>query len=96
MAPELPSVPTGLRSLTGTLLGYALLGLGIAMVGVTGFELLLASGDPRAGTPLGLPQVALGLLLGSVGYLLLSRVAGSEEGDEESTAQSAHMYMFDT
>lgn len=94
---RLPSlVPRSVRSLAATGVGLASLGLGVAMVGATGFELLLASGAADRAARLGLPTLGLGLALVAVGYAALSRMVGATDGEDGQGGQEADMYLFDT
>jgi hypothetical protein len=90
-----------LASVGGTLLGYGLLALGIAMVGLTAYQLLFAAGRALE-TPVSVgPQAGVGLALGAAGYLLLGRTLdadtdSSEPDVEPSKARAADAYEFDT
>ncbi|WP_415378778.1 hypothetical protein [Halosimplex sp. TS25] len=89
-----------LVSVGGTLLGYGLLALGVAMVGVTAYELLFASGRTLASAQAS-PRAVVGLALGAAGYLVLrytlDRDADVDEPDvEPSEASAADAYQFDT
>jgi hypothetical protein len=89
-----------LVSVGGTLIGYGLLALGVAMVGVTAYELLFASGRPLASAQVG-PRAPVGLALAIAGYLLLRRALdadGDADGPdgEPSEARAADAYQFDT
>jgi len=89
-----------LVSAGGTLLGYGLLALGVAMVGVTAYELLFASGRPLASAQVG-PRAGIGLVFGTTGYLLLRRTleADADPGEpdvEPSEARASDAYQFDT
>ncbi|WP_135365352.1 hypothetical protein [Halosimplex halophilum] len=90
-----------LASVGGTLLGYALLALGVAMVSFTAYQLLFASGRALE-TPVAVgPRAVAGLAAGAAGYLLLRRTldrdADPDEPDvEPSEARKADAYEFDT
>ncbi|QLH80231.1 hypothetical protein [Halosimplex pelagicum] len=90
-----------LTSVGGTLLGYGLLALGVAMVGLTAYRLLFAAGRALE-TPVSVgPQAAVGLALGVAGYLLLRRTLDGdadpgEPNVEPSEARAADAYEFDT
>ncbi|QPV61489.1 hypothetical protein I7X12_12000 [Halosimplex litoreum] len=90
-----------LASVGGTLLGYGLLALGVAMVGLTAYQLLFASGVTLE-TPVSVgPRAGVGLALGAAGYLLLRRtLEGDADPDpsnvEPSKARAADAYEFDT
>lgn len=90
-----------LASVGGTLLGYGLLALGVAMVGVTAYQLLLASGTALE-VPVNVgPRAGVGLALGSAGYLLLRRTLDADADPAEpdvrpSESRATDAYQFDT
>ncbi|ELZ27460.1 hypothetical protein C475_06060 [Halosimplex carlsbadense 2-9-1] len=90
-----------LASVGGTLLGYGLLGLGIAMAGLTAYQLLFAAGRTLE-TPVSVgPQAGVGLALGVAGYLLLGRTLDADADPDEpdvrpSESRAADAYQFDT
>ncbi|WP_123537975.1 hypothetical protein [Halosimplex salinum] len=87
-------------SVAGTLAGLALVGLGVAMAGSGGYELLLASGVADRSAPNAVPRALYGVAAGALGLLVLSRVVdrddAAEDAQEATPAESADMYQFDT
>lgn len=96
MAPRLSLVPDRVRSLATTGAGLASLGLVEAMVGAASFELLLASGAADRTAGFGRPTLGIGLLLGVIGYVALSRSFGATTEADGQGGQEADMYLFDT
>ncbi|QLH75903.1 hypothetical protein HZS55_00660 [Halosimplex rubrum] len=90
-----------LASVGGTLLGYGLLALGVAMVGLTAYQLLFASGTTLE-TPVSVgPRAGVGLAFGAAGYLLLRQTLDGDADSNEPTvepseARAADAYAFDT
>jgi|GEM_PF-2214950 len=90
-----------LASVGGTLLGYGLLALGVATVGLTAYELLFAAGRALEAPVTVGPRAATGLALGVAGYLLLGRTldADADPGEPDvrpSESRAADAYQFET
>jgi hypothetical protein len=93
------SVDGRIVSVGGTLVGLALLGVGVAVAGSGGFELLLASGAADRTAPNVVAIALAGTVAGVVGLAVLSRTVDDDDApdDEQGTdpAESAGMYQSD-
>jgi hypothetical protein len=90
-----------LASVGGTLLGYGLLALGVAMVGVTAYQLLFAASTTLETSVSVGPRAGVGLALGAAGYVLLRRTLDADDDPDEPDVRPAESratdaYQFDT